>query len=624
MNEVINQRFKGIENLLLQRIEIEKGCSDTSSDQHIRLGNIRNILNNNKMITIDTLKNGCKMLDIDISSNDDRELLFLQIWENVKSIIFSQDYKSTPPLYICTKSCYQPMPKLTDLNLPDICPYCNHAYSEVTIDDYLKNKKSNNNIKKSEKVIIKEDKVEKSINIQNNKLKPVIKEDKVEKSINIQNKNQNNKNTILINQIDNTNILFKNRWSIDTDKDFLDSLELFGNKVPVIVRELENGKFQLISGWRRYFGLIQLNKKEINIEVVNWNDKKCHEESIFVDIYRKSYSPMDLAIKFNVLIKNEFKIDEICSLLGYKRAILYRYKKFLDFPANIQNAIHNKILPATIATLFTENDLLNKENENKLIEIFNKTIEENLSCEDVRSIILDKEVIPEEDNDEAIEDKLKNDEIKSDKKDTKEKDTKEKVGPVRENTGIPLNEGGLPKEISGSVPERKINTKAISPRQTTLNEGQYISKITIYDDGDMDVIDNEEKHVDGMENSGMCYLPILLKALNENYETKLFFANKELGRKFETSLEKVKLFSRKTLHINDYEAKILREDKIKKEKESIEKEYNDHIKRYSDLTGIEFKEGTAPKIEELKKLISDEYKKINNKVKENKETKEVK
>jgi len=623
-DNVINKIHEGIKRLLLN-LPAEKDCSDISSDQDKRLKNIQSILvkDNNKNITLEALKNGCKLLEIDIPDGDDRVLIYLQIWEAIKKIIFRDDYNfGKAPLVICSngsEGCGQPIPKFKELNMPDICPFCNLVFEENTsLDKELKK------IDKKNKV---QDKITNTIKKEEEKNVSKETNSQLRKSLDT-NKNLDFLKVIEldINSIDENNTQFKNRWKIILEQSFLDSLNEIGNIVPIIVREFEKNKYQIISGWRRFLGLKKLNKTKIKAEIISMDDEKCHEQSIVADGFRKNYSPIDIAYKFNEIRKNKnYDLDKTCLLLGYTRSALFKFKRYLTLPNYIKDAIHEKRFLPVYADILCENNFhklnentndIKEEKEELLKKYFDIVIDKKISSDEFNYLVLndigkqkDEHQINEP-NQENKQDEVKNEGNKKEKSKEKNKvkEEKEKVGPKRENTGQALHEGTT-KEISCKVPER-VDKKPAPPRQIKLKEGQYISEVRIFDNGDMKVTDNEGLQVEGMQQGGICYLPILLKALNENYETKFLFCNKEKGQKFPSTLQKVKDFAEKVLNIDDYEKKYLENAEAEKIKKQKEKEYNELIERYKQLTGKEFKEDNKPSFEEIKKLVQKEYNKI--------------
>lgn len=153
------------------------------------------------------------------------------------------------------------------------------------------------------------------------------------------------------------------------------SIKEIGVIQPITVRELENGRYQLITGERRFRAARIAGLTHIPAYIRTANDQGMLEMALVENIQREDLNAVDIAISYQRLVEECSLTQENLSLrVGKKRATVSNYLRLLKLPAEIQLGIRdNKITMGHARTLVTI------ENPRDQIRLFNQVIEKDLS-----------------------------------------------------------------------------------------------------------------------------------------------------------------------------------------------------------------------------------------------------
>jgi len=140
---------------------------------------------------------------------------------------------------------------------------------------------------------------------------------------------------------------FQPRTHIDPDgiEEMAASIRKFGVLQPLLVRECEDGTFELIAGQRRVEGSRVAGISQVPVIVKNATDTEMLEMAIVENLHREDMSPIDKAMGFKRLI-TRFNLtqNQISNLLGISRPAIANTLRLLDLPDNIKNALHEKMI----------------------------------------------------------------------------------------------------------------------------------------------------------------------------------------------------------------------------------------------------------------------------------------
>ena len=179
---------------------------------------------------------------------------------------------------------------------------------------------------------------------------------------------------------------------------------------PITLRE-KDGKYQIISGERRFRAFKFLNKDKIPALVLqNIPDSKMLELTLVENIQRTDLNAIEIAISYKKLIYElNIKQEELANRVGKSRSTISNSIRILDLSENIQNLIlENKITEGharTILSLIDEN-----ERENFAKEI----IEKGYSVRECEKIVKERKNSSQRNTDEYDNKKDNSAKIKKD------------------------------------------------------------------------------------------------------------------------------------------------------------------------------------------------------------------
>jgi ParB family transcriptional regulator, chromosome partitioning protein len=170
---------------------------------------------------------------------------------------------------------------------------------------------------------------------------------------------------------------FQPRTVFDNDalEELASSIKELGVIQPITVRETESGRYQLITGERRFRAARVAGLTHIPAYVRSADDQGMLEMALVENIQREDLNAVDIAISYQRLVEECSLTQENLSLrVGKKRATVANYIRLLKLPAEIQVGIReNKI------TMGHARALVSIEDPHDQIKLFYKIIAEDLS-----------------------------------------------------------------------------------------------------------------------------------------------------------------------------------------------------------------------------------------------------
>jgi ParB family transcriptional regulator, chromosome partitioning protein len=153
------------------------------------------------------------------------------------------------------------------------------------------------------------------------------------------------------------------------------SIAKLGIIQPITVREIRNGRYQIITGERRWRAAIMAGLENIPAYVRTADDQGLLEMALVENIQREDLDAIEVAISYQRLIE-ECKItqEDLSGRVGKKRSTITNYIRLLKLPAEIQLGIKDKKLSMGHARA-----LVNIEDKGAQLKIFHKLVDQDLS-----------------------------------------------------------------------------------------------------------------------------------------------------------------------------------------------------------------------------------------------------
>jgi ParB family transcriptional regulator, chromosome partitioning protein len=163
------------------------------------------------------------------------------------------------------------------------------------------------------------------------------------------------------------------------DQEALDELSAsireLGVIQPITVRETESGRYQLITGERRYRAAMAAGLSEIPAYIRTTDDQGMLEMALVENIQREDLNAIDIAISYQRLVEECSLTQENLSVrVGKKRATVANYMRLLKLPAEIQVGIRENRVSMGHARA-----LAGIDDPHEQLKLFYRIIEEELS-----------------------------------------------------------------------------------------------------------------------------------------------------------------------------------------------------------------------------------------------------
>jgi len=170
---------------------------------------------------------------------------------------------------------------------------------------------------------------------------------------------------------------FQPRTEFDQEQleELADSIKLHGLVQPITVRSLRDGKFQLISGERRFRAskIAQLTSIPAYIRLAN--DQEMLEFALIENIQRQNLNTMEVALSYQRLMTEcSLTQEELSARVGKKRSTVANYIRLLKLPPQIQQSVKNEVLTMGHARVFAGIDQLTRQ-----LDLFRKCVNQQWS-----------------------------------------------------------------------------------------------------------------------------------------------------------------------------------------------------------------------------------------------------
>ena len=170
----------------------------------------------------------------------------------------------------------------------------------------------------------------------------------------------------------------------DELRELADSIRENGIIQPIIVTELNNGKFEIVAGERRYRAskIAGLDKLPVVIKRITNKEKMVF--SIIENVQRDDLNCVEEALAYLQLI-SEFKLtqDEVAKKVGKSRSSIANLLRILKLPRSVIEQLQSSKLSLGHAKVL----ISLKDDQLKITQLANKTVENQLSVRDLEKLL---------------------------------------------------------------------------------------------------------------------------------------------------------------------------------------------------------------------------------------------
>ncbi|MDR2359348.1 MAG: ParB/RepB/Spo0J family partition protein [Prevotellaceae bacterium] len=171
----------------------------------------------------------------------------------------------------------------------------------------------------------------------------------------------------------------------DALQELSESIKNLGIIQPVTVRETKNGKFQIISGERRYRAarMAGLETLPVFVRADGEEEKSALLAALVENIQREDLNALEIAVTYQRLMEEgNLTQEELSGRVGKKRATVANYLRLLQQPAEVQAAIRGNSI-----TMGHARAIAGLPENKDQIKIVRKTVDEGLSVRQVEELV---------------------------------------------------------------------------------------------------------------------------------------------------------------------------------------------------------------------------------------------
>ncbi|MFH1504593.1 MAG: ParB/RepB/Spo0J family partition protein [Candidatus Omnitrophota bacterium] len=165
---------------------------------------------------------------------------------------------------------------------------------------------------------------------------------------------------------------------------------------PVVTRKVDNGKYEIVAGERRYQAAKALGLTEIPVIVKELNDKDAFVLAIVENLQRQDLNPIEEAQSFRRLMREfEFSLEDIARFISKDKTTVANALRLLNLPESIQEALSKGLISRTQARTILGVDKLRDQER-----IFHQILQGGLSVRDIEKKV--KSVSPKKKTDPFV------------------------------------------------------------------------------------------------------------------------------------------------------------------------------------------------------------------------------
>ena len=178
---------------------------------------------------------------------------------------------------------------------------------------------------------------------------------------------------------------FQPRSSFNEDalKELASSIRELGVIQPITVRKIEFGKYQLVSGERRFRASKLVGLETIPAYIRIANDQESLEMALVENIQREDLDPIEIALSYERLIEEiNLTQEQMSERVGKNRSTIANYLRLLKLDPIVQTGMRDGFL-----SMGHGRALINIENTSDQLDIYEKILQDSLSVRATEALV---------------------------------------------------------------------------------------------------------------------------------------------------------------------------------------------------------------------------------------------
>ena len=180
----------------------------------------------------------------------------------------------------------------------------------------------------------------------------------------------------------------RSEFEQESMEELAESIRVHGIIQPITVRKAGYEKYEIISGERRTRASILAGLTDIPAYIRLANDQEMLEMALIENIQREELNALDISFSYKRLLDEcGLKMEELGERVGKKRSTVNNYLRLLKLPDDIQLGLKQGLIQMGHARA-----LINVEDPELQMAIYERTVAENLSVRKVEEMVRGKEI----------------------------------------------------------------------------------------------------------------------------------------------------------------------------------------------------------------------------------------
>lgn len=178
---------------------------------------------------------------------------------------------------------------------------------------------------------------------------------------------------------------YQTRTAVDETalNELVASIQSSGVIQPIVIRHISDGRYQLITGERRWKAAMRAGLTTIPALVREVSNQQAMEMTIIENLQRQDLNPMDQAHAFDRLAR-EFALtqEQVAKRTGAERASVANYLRLLRLPPEVQMCVQRGTISFSHAKL-----LMSLDSPEGIVKLANRVVEGGISVRALEQIV---------------------------------------------------------------------------------------------------------------------------------------------------------------------------------------------------------------------------------------------
>ena len=189
----------------------------------------------------------------------------------------------------------------------------------------------------------------------------------------------------------------RTEFSEEELQELADSIAKIGIIQPITVRTIEGGRYQIISGERRFRASKRAGLTSIPAYVRETDDQGMVEMALVENIQRSDLNAIEIALSFQRLLEEcHLSQEELSPRVGKNRATISNYMRLLKLPAEVQLNTRTRTISMGHAKA-----ILGLEDQELQLQLMHRILDEGLSVRKSEELV--RELTQEQDAEKNTE-----------------------------------------------------------------------------------------------------------------------------------------------------------------------------------------------------------------------------